>query len=99
MKYWFIVNPIFKYSSWIEKIIKDNFKNISYELIRIKGFNNESKNIEEAILSSMNDRNHYVIAVGGDGTIRIVAEAIVNISNINRYFFNENSNIFINESL
>lgn len=85
MKYLFIINPIFSGVTRIENVIKESFGSACYELIRIRGFDNEVKYLEELLHPSVNAGNFCITAVGGDGTVRSVAEAIVNISNKNTF--------------
>ena len=85
MKYLFIINPIFSGVTRIENVIRESFGSACYGLIRIKAFDSEAKYLEELLYPSVNAGNFCVTAVGGDGTVRSVAEAIVNISSKNTF--------------
>jgi len=85
MKYLFIINPIFREVAEIENALRESFANTCYELIRIKESDNEAKYIEKVIYPSLNAGHLCVTAAGGDGTVRSVAEAIVNLPSKNTF--------------
>lgn len=76
-KYLFVINPVSGKNSpdWRE-IINEHFKELphSLEIFEMSGNNDTQKLLKENIVAVQPDR---VIAVGGDGTLKMVAETLL----------------------